>query len=302
MEKLSFAIIGAGRVGAVFAAGLRKCGYRLAGIASRTPASAAELAERFNVPWSVNPAEIAKRAEIVFIMTLDRCIGHVAEEIARQGGWHKDQYVYHASGALPADILAAAGQQGAFIGALHPLQSFAGGGNKDCLSGVCFAVDGGTDAICLAKDIVRDLGGYSFFVPQEKRALYHAAACIASNYLVVLMHYAVNLFQQLGLSAEKATTALMPLLQGTLDNLANKGTDKALTGPIARGDANTVAAHLTILAQSDPNTERLYRQLGLHTLLLVQKMDCLEWAKLYDLLRNNGEGKITKLYQDEECK
>jgi predicted short-subunit dehydrogenase-like oxidoreductase (DUF2520 family) len=294
MEKLSFAIIGAGKVGAVFADSLHKCGYRLAGIASRTPDSARVLAERFSVPWSVEPAEIAKKATIVFITTSDRYIRPVTEQIAQQGGWRQGQYVYHASGALPADTLVAAQQQGAFIGALHPLQSFAGKSSGDCLSGVCFAVDGSKEAINIAKNMVQNMGGYSFSVPPDKRALYHAAACIASNYLVVLMHHAVSLFQQFGLSAEEATTALVPLLQGTLDNLASKGAEKALTGPIVRGDTNTVAAHLQALAQSDKNTERLYRQLGLHALLLVQQTNGLEIAQLAamsEMLRANNGGK-----------
>ncbi|MDU4960071.1 MAG: DUF2520 domain-containing protein [Sporomusaceae bacterium] len=292
MEKRSFAIIGAGKVGTVLAASLHKCGYRLAGIASRNPASARVLAEQFDVPWSVEPAEIAKKADIVFVTTSDRYIGSVAEWIAQQGGWRQGQYVYHASGALPVDTLAVARQQGAFIGALHPLQSFAGKSRGVCLAGVCFAVDGSKEAIRLAKDMVQHMGGYSFCVPPDKRALYHAAACIASNYLVVLMHHAVSLFQQFGLSAEEATTALVPLLQGTLDNISGKGAEKALTGPIARGDTNTVAAHLQALTQSDKSTERLYRQLGLHTLLLVRQTNGLEIAQLETLSEmlhaNNG--------------
>lgn len=281
MEKPSFAIIGAGKVGDALATSLGQCGYRLTGVASRSPESAAMLAERFAVPWSVNPIEIAHQAEVVFITTSDRYIGDVAGQIAQNGGWNEGQYVYHASGALPADTLAIAKQQGAFIGALHPLQSFASRKNKgDCLSGVYFAVDGDHAAVNLAKTMVRDMGGDSFLVPPDKRVLYHAAACIASNYLVVLVHNAVSLLQQLGLSAEQATTALSPLLQGTLDNLVNKGTPTALTGPIVRGDANTVAAHLQTLARQDNNCEKLYRQLGVHTLLLVQQIGSLERAQL----------------------
>jgi predicted short-subunit dehydrogenase-like oxidoreductase (DUF2520 family) len=281
MKKPCFAIIGAGKVGDIFATALHQCGYKLVGVASRTSASAAALAERFTVPWSVNPAEIAKMAEMVFITTSDRHIGNVVRQIARSGGWCNEQYVYHASGTFPANILAVAKEQGAFIGALHPLQAFAGLKHKEnCLSGVYFAVDGDNQAVDLAKSMVHDMGGHSFFVPSDKRALYHAAACIASNYLVVLVHNAVNLFQQLGLSAEEAATALVPLLQGTLNNLMSKGTEKALTGPIVRGDVSTVAAHLQALAIANADSEKLYKQLGLHTLQLVQKINSLETRQL----------------------
>lgn len=285
MKKNSFAIIGAGKVGALFAANLHQCGYKLVGVASRTPASAAALAERFAVPWSVNPAEITKQAEVVFITTSDRYIGNVVCQVARNGGWCKDQYVYHASGAFAADALAVAKEQGAFIGALHPLQSIAGMEKENnCLAGVYFAVDGDAQAVDLAEIIVHDMGGHSFFVPPDKRALYHAAACIASNYLVVLVHNAVSLFQQLGLSAEESTTALLPLLQGTLDNVASRGTEKALTGPIVRGDVSTTVAHLQALALASDDSERLYRQMGLHTLQLVQQINILKVPQL-EILR-----------------
>ncbi len=285
MKKLRFAIIGAGKVGNIFAANLQKCGYQLVGVASRSSDSAAALAERFAVPWSVNPAEIIDKAEIVFITTPDRYVGAVVWQIAQNGGWYQEQYVYHASGVLAAEVLVAAKEQGAFIGALHPLQSFAGMKNKkNCLAGVYFAVDGDTQAVKLAQNIVHDMGGHSFFVPPDKRALYHAAACIASNYLVVLVHNAVSLFQQFGLSAEEATTALLPLLQGTLDNLADVGTEPALTGPIVRGDASTVVAHLQALALVNADVEKLYRQMGLHTLQLVQQINILKVPQL-EILR-----------------
>lgn len=285
MKKPSFAIIGAGKVGGIFAANLYQCGYKLVGVASRTPASAAALAEHFGVPWSINPPDIVRKAEIVFITTSDRYIESVVRQIAFSDGWCKGQYVYHSSGALSTDVLIAAKEQGAHIGALHPLQSFAGmKGKKNYLSGVYFAVDGDKQAIELAKTMVRDMGGHSFFVPPDKRALYHAAACIASNYLVVLVHNAVNLFQKFGLSGEEATTALLPLLQGTLDNLANRGAEKALTGPIVRGDVHTVAAHLQALDLTDDDIQKLYRQMGLYTLQLVQQINSLEEPQI-EILR-----------------
>jgi predicted short-subunit dehydrogenase-like oxidoreductase (DUF2520 family) len=285
MKKTRFAIIGAGKVGNAFATNLHKGGYKLVGVASRSATSAAALAQRFAVPWSVNPAEIVEQAEIVFITTPDRYIQNVVGKIAQSGGWCKGQYVYHASGVLAGDALAVAKEQGAFIGALHPLQSFAAvKDEKNCLAGIYFAVDGDAQAVDLAKILVRDMGGHSFFVPPDKRALYHAAACIASNYLVVLVHNAVSLFQQLGLSAEEATRALLPLLQGTLDNLVSMGTEKALTGPIVRGDVSTAVAHLQALSLANKDSERLYRQMGLHTLQLVQHINILEAPQL-EILR-----------------
>lgn len=283
MKKNRFAIIGAGKVGNILAAHLHQCGYTLAGVASKSPASAAALAEHFAAPWSSNPSEIIKNAEIVFITTPDRYIKEMVWQIAQNGGWCKEQYVYHASGAFGATILTVAKEQGAFIGALHPLQSFADIKNtENCLTDVYFAVDGDAQAVALAQTIVHDIGGHSFFVSPDKRALYHAAACIASNYLVVLVHNAVNLFQQLGLSDKEATTALLPLLQGTLDNLASKGAEKALTGPIVRGDISTTVAHLQALAGND--IKKLYKQMGLHTLQLVQQINILEPHQL-EMLR-----------------
>lgn len=283
MKKQSVAIVGAGKVGCALAELLHTYGYPLAGIASRTLASAAVPAERFGVPSSACLSDITAKAAIVFITTPDRCIGEVSLHIAKTGGFRQGQYVYHTCGSLTADILQPAKDCGAFTGSMHPLQAFASVEVAMAnLPGSFFAIDGDSEAAELAETIVNNIGGHSFFVPPEKRTAYHAAACVASNYLVALVHYASGILGKLDLSQEEAILALLPLLRGTIENLASMGTVKALTGPISRGDAGTVAGHLAILDKLEHEQE-LYRKLGLYTLQLARENRNLEQAQSREL-------------------
>ncbi len=283
MKKHSIAIVGAGKVGCALAETLYSRGYPLAGIASRTLDSAALLAQRFGVPSSTCPSAITAKADIVFITTPDRYIGEVVSQIANNGGFRKEQYVYHTCGSLTAAILQIAKNCGAFIGSLHPLQTFASTEIAITnLPGSFFSLDGDPEAAKLAETIISVIGGQSFFVPAADRAAYHAAACIASNYLVALAHYASSIFGRFGLSQEEAMLALLPLLRGTVDNLASLGTIKALTGPISRGDTATVVGHLAAL-DSLGHEQDLYRRLGLYTLQLVREQRNLEQTQTMEL-------------------
>ncbi len=112
---------------------------------------------------------------------------------------------------------------------------------------------------------MRDLGGLPFFVAEEDRPLYHAAACVASNYLVALMHTAEDIYRSLGLARDDAVRAFWPLVKGTIRNIEARGTVQALTGPIARGDLGTVARHIAALKARLPVLLEPYRTIGLLT-------------------------------------
>ncbi len=116
------------------------------------------------------------------------------------------------------------------------------------------------------------LGAHAFLLRDEHRPLYHAAASVASNYLVTLVDVAAQLFERAGLDQDAALRGALPLLQGTLDNLSATGsTAGALTGPLSRGDLHTVHTHLDALAQEAPDTLPLYRLLGSRTLDILRR-------------------------------
>ena len=292
MKKARVAIIGAGKVGSVLARALHSRGYRLTGIASSTLESARKLAIEFGALAGVRAAEVIREADIVFITVPDRCISQVVEEVGKTGGFNPGQIVIHTSGSMAVEILRPANQSGALIGCMHPLQSFA---NKElsaeALAGVYFALSGQEEMVVQAREIVKKLGGQSFTILDKDKALYHASACIVSNYLVSLMYWAGQIYGRLGLSSEESSAALLPLLQGTVKNIQEMGATEALTGPISRGDAITITAHLEALKQE--NEKKLYAELGRYTLDIALKkgtVDKEQAAILAEILRmDNGE-------------
>jgi len=293
VQKPKVGIVGAGKVGSVLARGLSDRGYQLSGIVSSTLESASQLARELGVDARVRAADLMQDAEILFITTPDRCIGEVAAQIARENGFKRGQMVLHTSGCLPAEVLMPAKEQGAWIGCMHPLQSFA---NKEHtserLASIYFALSGQVQVIQQAEKIVNDLGGTSFHILDTDKSLYHGAACIVSNYTVSLMHWASRLYGKFGLSSEEALAALLPLLEGTLQNIKEMGVVQGLTGPISRGDGITVKAHLEAL--ENERDKSLYRELGMYTLKIALEkgtIDQEQAASIEEIVRSDNRGK-----------
>ncbi|TYO97353.1 Rossmann-like and DUF2520 domain-containing protein [Desulfallas thermosapovorans] len=265
MHKPSIAIIGAGKVGSALGILLQQKGYAVAAVASRTRQSAEQLAHRLNCPVLTN-REAAVGAELVFITTPDRSIAPVAAEIAQTGGFRPGQVVAHTSGAHAASELQGVRETGALAVSIHPLQSFAEvQAAMTNLPGSYFALEGDEAALPLARQVVEDLNGKWFTISAADKPVYHAAACIASNYLVSLMHFATGLYAKFGLGPQEAFEALYPLVKGTVANITKVGPAGALTGPVARGDATTIAGHMKAFEELDPRLRNLYSLLGQYT-------------------------------------
>jgi predicted short-subunit dehydrogenase-like oxidoreductase (DUF2520 family) len=266
IQKPTLAIIGAGKVGSVLAILLQKKNYPVVGVASRSLDSAKKLAKVIHCPVYEKAQELSKQAELIFITTPDREIGRTAKTIAEQGGFRSGQVVAHTSGAHAAHELRGVQEAGALAVSIHPLQSFADikGAMKN-LPGSYFALEGAKEALPLAKQVVGDLGGKAFIISAQDKPLYHAAACIVSNYLVSLMYFATGLYQHFGLSRKEAFQALFPLIQGTINNISRVGPVQSLTGPVSRGDGATIKDHLPALRRVGREELNLYRTLGLYT-------------------------------------
>jgi len=263
------AIIGAGRVGTALAIRLQEKGYPVAAVASRSTSSADRLARETGAKICQTAAEAARQGELVFLTTPDGSIAPVAEEVAREGGFYPGQFVAHASGALPAAVLEPARTAGATIFSLHPLQSFASPELAvDRLPGSYFTFEGERGALSLARRLVADLEGVLFEIGAAGKPLYHAAACVASNYLVALMQLVYTLAQQAGLPREGIFPAFLPLIQGTLQNVGAVGPVAALTGPVARGDAETIRRHAQVMAKEE---WEIYRVLGYFTVKIARE-------------------------------
>ncbi len=176
-----------------------------------------------------------------------------------------DGVALHTSGAHGEEILAPLAAKGFDCGTLHPLQTISDG-DGSVLDGVAFAISGSERAIALAERIVAALDGTALRIRPEHRAAYHAAAVMASNYITALIHAAEQLMQTAGIAGPEARRALAPLIRQSVGNCIEQGPAKALTGPIRRGDAGTVVAHLAALGSTPESLRKLYRACGIYTL------------------------------------
>jgi predicted short-subunit dehydrogenase-like oxidoreductase (DUF2520 family) len=240
------AVIGAGRVGRALAVALAESGLAVEGPLGREQAPAS--------------------CDAVLLCVPDIEIGRAAEWAAGRA-----PLVGHTSGATPLAAMEPAARAGAELFGLHPLQSFAHGAGPEAFAGAGCAVAGSTPAaIEFAASIARRLGMSPFEIDDDGRAAYHAAASVASNFLVTLQAAAESIAAGAGLAPEEARALLVPLLRRTVENLAELGPDGALTGPIARGDHATVEAQRAAVEEVAPHLLDLFDELAHHTRALAR--------------------------------
>jgi len=290
VSRPKIAIIGAGKVGGAIAILLKERGYTVSGVASRSFDSALILGSRVGAPAYRSPEDAAGGADIVFITTPDREIAGVSKHISDLGAVGPGQVVAHTSGAHPSGHLEGVRERGALAVSIHPLQSFADVETAiKNLPGSYFALEGDQDALPAAQQVVADLGGRAFDINAEDKALYHAAACIASNYLVSLLHLSTGLYEKFGLSRREAFQALLPLVQGTINNIESVGPVQALTGPVARGDVSTIREHLPAMAGAGGEENRLYHMLGRYTVRIAMEKGSIDSIQADKLLKQFGK-------------
>lgn len=267
--KPSFAIAGPGKVGCALGKRLVTAGYPLVALFSRDLEKGMDAARFIGAPQSIitqEPRDLA-RAGLIFLCLPDDRIEEFSTRLAETTPLKPVTTIVHCSGLHPAAILASGSAAGRL--SLHPLLPFADRVTASCqLEGCPFAVEGDEGRLELGEELVHAIGGRPFRLPSEAKARYHAAACVASNYLVSLTDFACRLLADCGLKEDEAIKLLAPLQQATLANLYQLGPEQALTGPIVRGDAGTVAKHLSALSASSAADQTLYRKFAEATLEL----------------------------------
>ncbi len=256
-------IIGAGRLGTTLAAALANAGYRV------------------DVAKSTRQiAGVARSCDLVFLTVPDGAIAAVCESIP----WEPRHRVVHCSGALGLDVLSAAAAAGASTGCFHPLQTFpAGEPEPGRFEGISAGVEAAEPLGSLLEQMAIALGGSPFRLEGVDRAMYHAAAVVASNLVVALASAATRLWALAGLPQETGREALSPLVLAAAHNISTLDLAAALTGPIARGDAATVERHLMAL-RADPGLAEIYRLLSAELLRLPLGHAPVVAARLRELL------------------
>jgi len=270
-------IIGAGVVGTAVGVVLKQKGYEITGAYDVKSESTQQLVERIGCTPHTSPQEVSRSADVLFITTNDAAIRNVVDTLADRKAFFEGQVVVHMSGAQSSEVLDRAKMFGANILSVHPLQSFANvdGAIKN-LPGSVFSIEGDRDAYDTAVCIVETLQGEYFFIDRKAKPLYHAGACVVSNYLVTLIDFGVKLLESTGIPRGAGVKALLPLIQGTVNNIENIGIPRALTGPISRGDLSTIVKHLECLEEMAPELMKLYSWLGFYTTQIAMEKGTID--------------------------
>jgi predicted short-subunit dehydrogenase-like oxidoreductase (DUF2520 family) len=264
-------LVGAGPVATALAGALRLGGVPVLGLWARRPAAARAAGAIAGVAaFSSAPPDLLLEADVVLIAVRDGAIGEVAERLVGTGLVSRRHVFLHCSGARSsaeafAPVLAGGERRVGGVGTLHPLRAIADGRTAmRSLKGTFFGVEGDERGRAAAQLLVAALGGQALALDGQHMPAYHAACAFASNYLVTLLDAAVATLGRAGLPEREALAALVPLAQGALANVAERGVAGGLTGPIRRGDELTVARHLEAIAGERALVE-LYEALGRRT-------------------------------------
>jgi predicted short-subunit dehydrogenase-like oxidoreductase (DUF2520 family) len=245
-------VVGAGRVGAVLSAALRAAGHEVVAAAGESTASRDRMDALLPGVRRAKPTDVARSCDLLLLTVPDDMLRNVVTTMVGAGAIRSGQVVCHTSGRHGLDVLSAATAIGARPLALHPAMTFTGTAvDLDRLPGCVFGVTALEQDRALAESLVADMGGVAMWVPEDKRTLYHAGLAHGANHLVTLVAQAMELLAASG--ADDPAATLRPLLTAALDNALVSG-DAALTGPIVRGDVNTIAGHLAEIAESAPAT------------------------------------------------
>ena len=243
--RLAVGIVGTGRAGAVLGAALARAGHDVVAASAVSGASRDRAAALLPGVPLVEPAEVLARAGLVLLAVPDDVLPGLVEGLAATGAVRRGQLLAHPSGRHGLAVLEPATRLGALPLALHPALPL-GGTAVDLarLSGASFGVTSPDVLRPVAEALVLEMGGEPVWVPEHLRPLWHAALAHGANHLVTLVATAADLLRAAG--AQDPAAVLGPLLGAALDGALRSG-DGALTGPVSRGDAGTVAAHLAAL-------------------------------------------------------
>jgi predicted short-subunit dehydrogenase-like oxidoreductase (DUF2520 family) len=253
--KPSIAIVGAGNLAAALGVSLRQAGYAIEAVISRSRRAsltrARTLAKEVGARAWASPMDL--RADVVWLCVPDAEIARAARSLAAKIEW-KGRVALHSSGALTSDELASLRGRGAVAASVHPLMTFVRG-SRPSLAGVPFAIEGDAAAVRVARRIVKDLGGDVYSIRKEDKVAYHAWGTFASPLFTALLATTEQVAVTAGVSRNAARSRMIPILRQTLANYAALGAPGSFSGPIVRGDVDTVKRHLRVLRKISPAHE-----------------------------------------------
>ncbi|HVX43718.1 MAG TPA: DUF2520 domain-containing protein [Mycobacteriales bacterium] len=289
--RLAVGVVGGGRVGSVLGGALQRAGHRLVAV-SAVSAPSRRLVRRHLPDVPVREVDdVVAAADLVLLAVPDDELPAVVDGLAETGRWRSGQLVAHVSGAHGIAVLEPAVRAGGLPLALHPVMTFTGRPeDADRIAGVSYGITAPDPLRPVAEALVVEMGGEPVWIPEQMRALYHAALAMGANHLITLVAEAAALLRQAGV--ENPTLMLGPLLGAALDNALRSG-DAALTGPVSRGDAGTVRGHLQTLRAHAPESVPAYVEMARLTAeraLAAGRLDAPHAEALLDVLAARSDG------------
>src|SRR5271154_1602824 len=260
--KPSITSVSAGNQASGLAIALRGAGYGIGQVVSHGQGGSLRRARRLagKVGASaVSGTRAEIRGEVVWFCVPDGAIASAAESLKESLDW-KGRIALHSSGALSSDELVELRRRGAAVASVHPLMTFVGG-SRPALAGVPFAIEGDQKAVRAARAMVLDLRGRSFSIQKRHKAAYHAWGMFASPLVTALLAISERVAVAAGVRRKAARERMLPILRQTLANYAALGAPGAVSGPIARGDVDTVKKHLSVL-RAIPDAREVYTALA----------------------------------------
>jgi len=247
VRKPSIVIVGAGNLGSALAVSLHRAGYGIRAIVAHSRGKSLQkaqvLAKQVGARAQVGVEGI--EAGVIWICVPDAAISWVAESLALTLRAHP-MVALHSSGALSSDEVDALRKRRASVASVHPLMTFVHG-SRPSLAGVPFAIEGDMAAVRTARRIVRNLGGRPYSIRKQDKAAYHAWGSFASPLFTALLATSEQVATLAGLGRNSARQRMIPILRQTLANYASFGAAGAFSGPLIRGDVDTVRRHLGVL-------------------------------------------------------
>ncbi|MGD0957898.1 MAG: Rossmann-like and DUF2520 domain-containing protein [Candidatus Acidiferrales bacterium] len=255
----TISIVGAGRVGKTLGKRLRKLGWCIGAVVTKSKATSGAAVQAIGAGLARSRVTIdAAAADVILVATPDDALAGVASALAEISGkdW-RGKIVLHTSGTLDCGVLAPLARRGAATGSLHPMQTFSGRGVPN-LAGVIFAVEGDPKARRVALGIVRALGGVPISIDSRDKPVYHAAAVLAAGSGFPLIESGVQMLMRIGFTRRRAMQTLLPLIRQMLDNIERIGPRAAWTGPLSRDDYTIIAKHAQALRGYPREVQQAY--------------------------------------------
>lgn len=289
-------IIGAGRAGRTLGALFTRAGLcAVQDVLSAEIATAQSALAFIGAGRAVRALGDMRAADFWLLTPPDAAIAPVAAALAAAGRVRAGDVVFHCSGALASDVLMPLKKAGARIASVHPLKSFADPAIAvNTFAGTYCTAEGDAAALALLQPLFEKIGARLSVIDAAGKTLYHAASVLVCNDLTALMEAGLRAFENAGLERATAQQMMEPLVRETVDNIFALGTVRALTGPVARGDAEVVARQLTALEALDPRIAAAYRALNALALDLARRQNpasAVALEAVAEVLKNNNKNK-----------